>query len=811
MKTSALKGPYPLDFRSAFRRLAVGTLLVALVVGATALTPAAASAAQDMKEDVIERCKAATLMVFTAESKSRKGDTPHGSGSGYFINSTGLLITNNHVADPTHLWPQEAKARWYYEHGTLTFTVIQHSGTEDEVKYEAMMVYQDQTADQAILQAVDEDGEMVETPEFLRFLPETRLVPNMRAYAFGFPGGDSQKTQSQDGEHPEITVTSGRILSFPRTPGGRIKLIYTDTIVNRGNSGGPMVNLDGFLVGTATLKSRPEDREITGGAHYSALVPATVSKEMVNIAFFNKKIWDRSDVTPFIDVLIDDHGRINIPEFPRRPKDDILVYEEGDRVYGEVATDKITWNSPFGTLEVPTDAIAYVITDDEGAHLYLEGGNRIEASEVGSRFEFTPQYGTKGDYAFDDVKTVAFRTKDRHIEPLKGTTLVLDANQGRLILKDLKGKLNFESRAGRLQFGLDEISRIDLSEEDEQVVTTTQNMRISGQFDDAPIEAVIASTGTPIRLQLGNVNFAVIEEVDNDLVNVGGLSLLGVLRDAGKKIRGIAKIVESDDPSGAKPKIEELLDKSYFKSLTEQEKEQVYLLDGASALRSGEFARATSGLRKAQKAKTANIAVYASAIVEVLRRFPDYEYKGKSISDRAVFAAAGEQLGSELIEEVRDVISNAKRLTGKKGEYTREMAKVRKYEKLMSVAGILKGDVADDEKARLWKLATELCTRELRRLDEEEQEKREEGQERGSRRGGGRGRRSSRRGGAAVDPTQRAIDEIGEQRQAVEETYREYYIKWRQTTEGGFRPEDPDIQKWREQKPGEDENEEDEP
>ena len=98
-------------------------------------------------------------MVFTAESKRKKADTPLGSGSGYFINSTGLMITNNHVVDPVHGRSPREKHMWHYKHGRLAWEIITDSGTDDEKKWDAMVLYQNESDDQAILQVHDEDGE----------------------------------------------------------------------------------------------------------------------------------------------------------------------------------------------------------------------------------------------------------------------------------------------------------------------------------------------------------------------------------------------------------------------------------------------------------------------------------------------------------------------------------------------------------------------------------------------------------------------------------------------------------------------------
>ena len=137
---------------------------------------------------------------------------------------------------------KDEKFDFNYKNGRVTVQVIMDSGTEDEKTYDADILYQNDSADQAILQVLDEDGEKLETPDYLHLLPESRLKNRMKIFAMGFPGGDSQ-AKVRD-KHPEVTITHGHVIDVPYTPGGRVRMVYTDVNVRPGNSGGPVVNLD---------------------------------------------------------------------------------------------------------------------------------------------------------------------------------------------------------------------------------------------------------------------------------------------------------------------------------------------------------------------------------------------------------------------------------------------------------------------------------------------------------------------------------------------------------------------------------------
>ncbi|MFH1574603.1 MAG: hypothetical protein ABIG68_11500, partial [Acidobacteriota bacterium] len=139
--------------RVSFEGQAGGRFAVVVAVLAAAWWNPGTVMGQSQSPEVREHVSHATVEVFTAVSKSSKGDTPQGSGSGFFINRTGLCITNNHVVDPTHgmsRWEKQQKA--YQDLNRLVWKVIVDGGTDAEKEYEAFVLYQSDSADQAIMQ-----------------------------------------------------------------------------------------------------------------------------------------------------------------------------------------------------------------------------------------------------------------------------------------------------------------------------------------------------------------------------------------------------------------------------------------------------------------------------------------------------------------------------------------------------------------------------------------------------------------------------------------------------------------------------------
>ena len=765
-----------------------------LLAAAGLLYSAPSARAEDMKSETLEAVKSATVMVWNAASKREKGDTKLGSGSGYFINGTGLLITNNHVVDPGHGKSPREKWELTNQYNLLVQTVVTDSGTEEEKTWECELLYTNEAADQALLQALDEEGNRLETSNYLKFLPETQLTKRIKLVAFGFPGGDSRSVSSD--KHPEVNIAEGHVLELPRTPGGRVRRIYTDAEVRAGNSGGPVVDVDGLVVGTLTLGVANEERR-----NFNALVPATLTRQFIRAAFELGKVPGGGDVVPFVDILTDADGRTVVPEFERLAEQDVLFYENGDRIYGKISTESITWESALGKLEVPTRAIAYVMSNDEGANLFLEGGNRIASSGIDSAFQFEPEGGQPGKQNFSDVGTVAFRAEDRKLAPVKGEVIVLETDVCRLVLTDIQGTLKFESRAGLLEIAIDELVRFDPGSGDDRVLQLNDGRRLTGKFGGEPLGAVIAATRTPVRLDLSNIEKGRIEIVEMTGDRIAGLSLTGVLASADKKIRRLAKILESNEPADARAKLDQLMEPRRLKRLSDTEKQQVYLLDAVAKLREGQAKTASKAFRKCSKAADENIAAYALACSNLLKHYEDFQFEGKPLSDRPTFVSAGEALADQRIKQVRDLIDDAEAQEDRtRGEYLKAINAIKKNETAMTASALFAGVAADDELIRLWKLAVDVCTDEIQRINDELEEKTGSRQD-DSRRRSSR-RRGSRGGGGRQD---REVEKLNEQKDEVLETIEGYAIKLGMY---GFRIEDPDIQERKEREDEEEPEEE---
>ena len=197
--------------------------------------------------ELLEKFKKSVVIIEAARAEST------GTGSGIIISSDGFIVTNHHVIEGA----SKIAVTFYGEEKRLIATVVGYSERDDiaVIKVEA----------NDLLPAV--------------FASSADCRIGDRVYAVGAP----------EGTDFGWTVTSGiisdplrelKIYASDYVLEKKMYMLQTDTPVNPGNSGGPLINTRGEVVGIVTLK-----RSDSAGLGFA--LPSSASLEIIEAIIEN--------------------------------------------------------------------------------------------------------------------------------------------------------------------------------------------------------------------------------------------------------------------------------------------------------------------------------------------------------------------------------------------------------------------------------------------------------------------------------------------------------------------------------------------
>ena len=148
-----------------------------------------------------------------------------GAGSGFVIDKAGFILTNNHVVD-----------------GAESIEVWLPSMRQGEFGLPAKVIGRDELSDSALLQLAELPSDPLVAA---KFGDSDQMAPGDWVMAIGNPFGLSN------------TVTVGVVSAVGRenetVQSRREAMIQTDAAINQGNSGGPLLNIRGEVIGINTM------------------------------------------------------------------------------------------------------------------------------------------------------------------------------------------------------------------------------------------------------------------------------------------------------------------------------------------------------------------------------------------------------------------------------------------------------------------------------------------------------------------------------------------------------------------------------
>jgi 2-alkenal reductase len=203
--------------------------------------------------DAVKKVGPATVTITATEAGGAGAASPIASpspsgalGTGIIFDSDGHILTNDHVVASAN-----------------TFTVLFAAGKK-QVK--AKLTGRDPLDDLAVLKVEDK------VPGVAEFGSSSDLQPGEAVLAIGSALGDFRNT-----------VTSGVVSALHRTLGGSSEMddmLQTDAAINHGNSGGPLVNLSGQVIGvnTAIAGTDPGSGDVAQGIGFA--IPSNRARDI---------------------------------------------------------------------------------------------------------------------------------------------------------------------------------------------------------------------------------------------------------------------------------------------------------------------------------------------------------------------------------------------------------------------------------------------------------------------------------------------------------------------------------------------------
>ena len=206
--------------------------------GLTSALTASAGAAQTelTAEQISAQCSSAVFCIETYLSVADYPDTPYAGGSGFFITSDGVAVTNYHVLENSS-----------YAVATTT------SGNTYQI---TNVLYANKDRDIAVIRVSKTalSGKTAATFNYLSMLGSTYVSNGAVCYAIGSPLG------------LQNTITNGIISNNARVLDDGESYIQTSAAISQGSSGGALINPYGQVIGVTC-------GAFTQGANLTLAVP----------------------------------------------------------------------------------------------------------------------------------------------------------------------------------------------------------------------------------------------------------------------------------------------------------------------------------------------------------------------------------------------------------------------------------------------------------------------------------------------------------------------------------------------------------
>ena len=219
------------------------------------------------------------------------------SGTGWAIGKPGqpveYIVTNGHVIQYAYQYPKEQPDKY-----AGTISVYFSAAENDAVQPQVVYYSPPEEKDIAILKLPTPTTKRVP----LSIRPSTTVEPGDTAYALGYPGISSEREDYTKYDQSDITVTKGIISKQTTVKGTEYKVFQMDVAIASGNSGGPLVDDQGYVLGINTLgaiKQLDSETTIDLGMNY-----AIIGDELTKILDNEKIPYTVKSDSTVLDIIL---------------------------------------------------------------------------------------------------------------------------------------------------------------------------------------------------------------------------------------------------------------------------------------------------------------------------------------------------------------------------------------------------------------------------------------------------------------------------------------------------------------------------
>ncbi len=336
------------------------------------LQPAVVNIATRQRVEVSNNPFAGTPFGNLFQNRRGRGSAPQtreaqSLGSGFIISADGFVVTNNHVVTPN--------ARGTLEEITVTMP--------DGIEYEAELVGADAASDLAVLKIKSD-----KSFPFVKFGDSAEARPGDWVMAIGNPFGLGG------------TVTSGIVSAVYRNTGSGSaydRYIQTDASINRGNSGGPLFDMQGNVIGINNAIFSPSGGSVGIGFAIPSEIAAPIVDKLKVGAEIERGFLGVS-IMPVNDDLADSLGLPkNRGEFVQSVTDDGAAKKAGikagdvvTKIDGKIVTNEQTLSFLVANIEPGTKIPIELIREGKTRTVTATVGKRPTEEELRQQQMFDP-------------------------------------------------------------------------------------------------------------------------------------------------------------------------------------------------------------------------------------------------------------------------------------------------------------------------------------------------------------------------------------------------------------------------------------